>query len=162
MNMQDLLLKAVSRISRARVVAVVGLFMVVSMLVPLGTASAVNCGSKPTFLGLIPWYQYLHVTDDGQGGCKITDFSGSDPASTLGGHSPFLLIALAIVDDLLRVATLIAVGYVIYGGFRYMTSNGSPDGTKNAQNTIIDAMVGLVIAIVATSAVSFLGNRLAG
>lgn len=136
--------------------------MMVSMLVPLGTASAVNCGSKPTFLGLVPWYQYLTVQDDGQGGCKITNFNGGDPASTLGGHSPFLLIALAIVDDLLRVATLIAVGYVIYGGFRYMTSNGSPDGTKNAQNTIIDAIAGLVIAIVATSVVSFLGSRLAG
>lgn len=160
-NMQSLL-KVVDRISRLRLVAVVTLLMAVSMLVPLSVASAVDCGSKPTFLGLVPWYEYLTVTDDGQGGCKITNFNGADSASTLGGSSPFLLIALAIVDDLLRVATLIAVGYVIYGGFRYMTSNGSPDGTKNAQNTIINALVGLVIAIIATSLVSFLGSRLAG
>jgi len=73
-----------------------------------------------------------------------------------------LLIGLAILDDLIRVAALVAVGYVIYAGFQYMTSGGSPDKTKKAQNSIIDALVGLGIAVLAASIVAFIGNQLGG
>lgn len=120
---------------------------------------AASCG-KPLFLGLLqPWYQYLTLKDDGQGGCKIVNFYGSSQ-QVLGGHSPFLLIALAIVDDLIRIAALVAVGYVIYGGFRFMTSNGSADETQKARETIINALVGVVLATLAASIVAFIGNKL--
>lgn len=128
-----------------------------SALAPLLQIFAGSCG-KPTFLGLIPWYQYLPVGADkyGQGTCAIN----LDPNGLLGAHSALLLIGLAVIDDLLRVAALVAVGYVIYGGIQYMTSGGSPDKTKSAQNTIIDALVGLVLAILAASIVAFVGDQL--
>ena len=78
----------------------------------------------------------------------------------LGSHSWFLLIGLAILDDLIRIAALVAVGFVIYGGIQYVTSQGSPDQTKQAQQTIINALIGLVLAILASSIVAFIGNRL--
>lgn len=146
-------------------------FVVIVLVAPLSlpavTDAAANCGSKPTFLGLVPWYQYLTVqttTVKNQDGttatvCQIQNFGGTS-TQVLGGSSPFLLIGLAIIDDLLRVSALAAVGYIIYGGFTYMTSNGSPDGTKRAQQTIINASVGLVIAISAAGIVAFIGNKL--
>jgi len=78
----------------------------------------------------------------------------------LGAHSAFFLIVLAVAEDLIRVAALVAVGYIMYGGIQYMTSGGSPDATKKAQNTIINSLIGLVIAILATSIVSFIGHQL--
>lgn len=120
---------------------------------------AANC-DKPTFLGLVPWYQYLDLAQDPTGtGCRIVNFDSSSGA--LGAQSPFLLIGLAILENLIRIAGLVAVGYIIYGGFRYMTSQGSPDSTKGAQQTIINALIGVVIAIVAAAGVAYLGNRLA-
>jgi hypothetical protein len=82
------------------------------------------------------------------------------PGSNSPGDIP--LILLAVVDDLLHVAGLVAVAYVLYGGFQYVSSQGQSDKTARAQNTIIDALVGVAIAVVAISVVSFLGNKLGG
>lgn len=142
----------------------------ISNLVPLvQTFAASTCDSKGTFFGLVSWDHYLNVqsvTINTPGAmpytvCKIQNFS-VDPAHLLGAHSPILLIALAILDDLLRVAALIAVGYIIYGGIQYVTSQGAPDATKKAQQTIINALIGVVVAIIAASIVAFIGNRLGG
>lgn len=127
------------------------------LLAPLTQTFAATCG-KPTFLGLVPWYQYLNLAKDGANGCKVTNFN----SQVVGQNSPFLLIGLAILDDLIRVAALVAVGFVIYGGIQYVMSGGSPEDTTKARQTLINALVGLVIAILAASFVGFIGNKLAG
>jgi hypothetical protein len=119
------------------------------------------CG-KPTFLGVLkPWYQYMTLAPDKTTGvCQVTNFD--NPDQVLGAQSPFLLIGLAVVDDLIRIAALVAVGYVIYGGIQYVTSQGSPDATSKAQQTIINALIGVVLAILAAAIVAFIGGKLAG
>ena len=72
----------------------------------------------------------------------------------------FWLIGLGIVDILLRVAGLVAVAFVVYGGFMYMTSQGEPDKTSKAKNTLLNSLIGLTIAIMATVIVSFVGSSL--
>jgi len=79
-----------------------------------------------------------------------------------GKSSDILLVVLAVVDDLLRVAGVLAVGYVIYAGIKYITSQGSPDETAKAQSTLLNAIIGLSIALIAIASVSFIGNHLAG
>ena len=125
---------------------------------PATQTFAVAC--KTTLFGLEPWDQYLQVKAVGGNPCSIV--FPTTGVEARGVHSPFLLIGLAILDDLIRVAALVAVGYVIYAGFQYMTSGGSPDKTKKAQNSIIDALVGLGIAVLAASIVAFIGNQLGG
>jgi hypothetical protein len=114
-----------------------------------------------SFFGLKPWYAYLQYNKTT---CAITSFNGPKGTVTnvLGAHSAFLLIGLAILDDLVRIAALVAVGYVIYGGIQYVTSQGSPDATKKAQQTIINALIGLVVAVTAAAIVSFIGGKLGG
>lgn len=114
--------------------------------------------NKPTFFGLEPWYEYLTVkpVQDQNGEntyCEVQSFT------PLGKNSSVLLIALAIVDDLLRIAGIIAVVFIIVGGFKFITSQGSPDGTTQGRTTIINALIGLVIALVAISLVSFIGHK---
>lgn len=125
---------------------------------------AVAC-AKPKFLGIFePWYQYLDVqkqvihdkSGDSFTTCAVQNFH------LLGGNSSFLLVALAILDDLVRLAGLVAVGFVIYGGIQYVTSQGSPNETSKAQGTIINALVGVVLAMLATGLVSFIGHKLGG
>jgi hypothetical protein len=70
-----------------------------------------------------------------------------------------LLILLAIIDDLLIIAGLAAVVFVIYAGIRYITSQGSANETAQAQSTIIYALIGLAITVIAIPTVSYLGNR---
>src|SRR5882762_5270231 len=96
-----------------------------AILTPNFGAIAASCSHS--FFGLIPWYQYLNVSVDPiTKHCEVKSFTTLDP----GHPSSFLLIAIAIIDDLLRIAALVAVGFVIAGGIKYITSQGSPDGTK--------------------------------
>lgn len=119
---------------------------------------AAGCDTS-NFFGIPPWYKYLVLSgrmavDSTTGLCEIVgDFkwqNGGDVA----------LIALALVDILLRVAGLVAVGFVVYGGIQYVSSDGAPDKTKAAQETIINALVGLVIALIASAAVAFFGRAI--
>ncbi|MEI7683329.1 MAG: pilin [Candidatus Saccharibacteria bacterium] len=100
------------------------------------------------FFGLPHWYEYLDgETDSLTGKCipKITNIND------------FWAIALAAVDILLRIGGMLAVAYVIYGGFRYITSQGESDRTSEAKNTILNAIIGLVIILIAIVAVNFIG-----
>jgi hypothetical protein len=117
-------------------------------------ASTPECPPK-TFFGLDPWYKYINDSDHFKG-CEIQNFNILPP------HSDLPLVGLAIVDDLLRIAALVALGFVIAGSIQYITSEGNPDSTSRAKSTITNALAGLAIAIVAASFVSFLGNKLGG
>ncbi len=120
-----------------------------SQTVPLGT-SCDPMKDAHTFFGLTPWYRYLPGQTDAFGKC----------VATLRDWNDLWLIGLAIMDSLLKVAGMVAIGFVIFGGFQYMTSSGEPDKTKKAKDTILNALIGLVIAILATALVSFIGARL--
>lgn len=109
------------------------------------------CGGG--FFGLPHWYEYLPLDDK----CAIKpDFqllgSGSD--------SGLLLIALAIIEIGLRLAGMVAVAFVLWGGFNFITSQGEPEAAARARHTILNALIGLGIVIVSTSLVVFVGQTL--
>jgi hypothetical protein len=118
------------------------------------TPNADNCSTE--FLGLKPWFAYLPAQKFDKD-CDIINFSllGNN-----GQNSDLLPVALALLDDLLRIAGLVAVVFVIVGGVQYVTSQGEPDRTRQAQSSILNALIGLIVALVAAALVSFLGNRL--
>ena len=118
-------------------------------------AAACSTGS---FFGIPPWYKYLV-----EAGLMQTDSSGLCSLITLSTNQwpqVIVLIAMAILDMLLRLAGMAAVIYVMYGGFLYITKSSEPAETKKAQETIIGAFIGLVIAVVASAIVSFIGKTL--
>lgn len=118
----------------------------------IGDACTPTSGAGGNFLSLPTWYKYLDGTEDAFGKCV--------PVVDSSNLADFWLIGLAVIDILLRIVVLVTVGFIVYGGFQYMTSTGEPDRTKKAKDTILNALIGLVIAIVAASVVSFLGSRL--
>jgi uncharacterized membrane protein YphA (DoxX/SURF4 family) len=104
------------------------------------------------FFGLPHWYEYMSGERDAFGRCVTTiEWLNFEQVWPIG---------LAIIDILLRIVALVAFGYIIYAGFMYITSNGEPEKTKNAKDTILNALIGLVIAIVASAVVSYIGNSI--
>ena len=59
----------------------------------------------------------------------------------------------------LYFAVVTAVMMIIVGGFRYITSGGASDSVSSAKNTIIYAIVGLVVVALAQFIVQFVLNR---
>lgn len=66
----------------------------------------------------------------------------------------------SVLKIVFMVAALLSLVFVTMGGFKYTTSNGDPQGVAKAKNTIIAALVGLVIAVFAFTIVSFVTGRL--
>lgn len=135
-------------------------FLAVIVIVPaassVSAASSDNCVKENRgFLNFPTWYKYLKPNFDG-GECKLTFAFPGDTGKVL----------LAVVEILLRVAGLVAVGFVIYGGFQYMLYQGDknyqgiPEKANAARSTIINALIGVVITTVATVAVTFFANNI--
>lgn len=60
------------------------------------------------------------------------------------------------------IVGLISVFMIIYGGLKYITSGGNDNAIKGARNTILYAVIGLVIVVIAQAIVSFVLNRFDG
>lgn len=60
-----------------------------------------------------------------------------------------------IVNLMLFILGAIAVIMIVIGGIRYTTSNGDSSAITSAKNTILYAVVGLIVAILAYAIVNF-------
>lgn len=60
-----------------------------------------------------------------------------------------------VVNMMLYLLGAIAVVMIVVGGIRYTTSNGDSSAITSAKNTILYAVVGLVVAIMAYALVNF-------
>ena len=110
-----------------------------------------ECDKKGKILTLKPWYYGLT-----KGDCSVKDI-GSDADS----QAKFIWkIALNIVDDLLQLIGYTTVGYIMYGGFLMMTSNGAPDKAARGRKTIMSAAIGLVIALASVALVNFISSKI--
>ena len=67
-----------------------------------------------------------------------------------------------IVNILLFLAGAIAVIVIIIGGIRYVMSSGDAGQVQAAKNTILYAVVGLVVVIMAYAIVNFVINQFQG
>jgi hypothetical protein len=132
-----------------------------------GVFASATCDYNKTFFGLPVWYEYLKAYErtDAPDGCSF-DFNRNDKTKSttndVASASALVLVGLAIVDILLRVIGIVAVAFIMVGGFRYVIGQGEPDQIKSAQNTVINALIGLVIALISSGAVAFVGTRLGG
>lgn len=71
----------------------------------------------------------------------------------------------SIVADVINIISLVvgvvSVIMIIIGGLRYITSNGDSGNVTNAKNTILYAIIGLVVVALAQLLVRFVIERVA-
>lgn len=58
-------------------------------------------------------------------------------------------------------AGIVAVIIIIIGGIRYVTSSGDASGVKSAKDTILYAIVGLIVVIMAAAITGFIIRNVA-
>lgn len=119
-------------------VLIAGIFLAIPVAI-VGTAQAqldprggVTCGAE----GLPP----------GETDCRV------DSQESAGNVSK---AANDIVNLLSWVVGVVSVIMIIVGGFKYITSGGSSEKVTSAKNTIIYAVIGLVIVALAQFIVNF-------
>lgn len=95
--------------------------------VPADTTEAIKCGANNT------------------AGVPQNSDAGGSIDSTIGKVVNLISVAVGIA----------AVIMIIIAGFRYVTSAGNPERTKGAKNTLLYALIGLVIVALAQIIVQF-------
>lgn len=65
-----------------------------------------------------------------------------------------------VINFMLYLAGTIAVIMMVIGGIRYITSDGDPQKATQAKNTILYALIGIVVAVLSFSIVNFVLGRL--
>jgi hypothetical protein len=118
------------------------------------TRFAAACEPRGDFFGLPTWYKYLPGETTTE---SLTGLESCTPKLT--NIADVWLIGAAILDILLRLAAMLAVFYIVFAGVKYIQSQGQPDQTKKAKDALVNAIVGLVIAVAATVLVSFVAGR---
>ncbi len=83
------------------------------------------------------------------------------PASSLTGPNTINDLIIRIINIMLSIAAIIAVLFIIIGGFRYITSSGNEEQAEKGRGTLINAIIGLVIIILAYVIVGIVNNTFA-
>lgn len=121
----------------------IALFMLAGLLgfVPttIQTVYAAPCAKEPKILTIEPWYHDL---------CKAgtSDVEvGSNPAEFAGQ------IGINLLSMALQLAGYLAVGFVIWGGIKYILAAGDSGKLSSAKTIIQNALIGLLLALSAVA-----------
>lgn len=137
-------------------VLLASLFVGVTQPTPTYAAANPPCDSN-RFLTLPPWYRGLTTGMD----CSI-DVNTIDGGSTQSDKLRIFIqiLALNIVEIMMHIVAYVCIAFIIMGGFKYITSTGSPDGNVKGRQTIQNALIGLVISIASIGIVNFVTGGL--
>jgi hypothetical protein len=84
------------------------------------------------------------------------DASGEDPLTGDDG------LIIRLVNIAAVAGGIVAVIIIIWGGFTYVTSGSDTNKINAARNTIIYAVIGLIVIVLAQTIVSFILTRIIG
>lgn len=98
----------------------------------------------------------LNGNFDPNGTCVEADTQSQNSSADLTNTFRFIVNVFSVIVG------VIAVIMIIYGGLRYITSGGDSGKITNAKNTIIYAVIGLVIVALAQFIVQFVIGKSTG
>lgn len=67
-------------------------------------------------------------------------------------------LAINLVNLLIFIGAAIAVLFIVFGGYKYITASGDDTKVKEGRSMVINALIGLAIAILSFTLVSFVSS----
>jgi heme/copper-type cytochrome/quinol oxidase subunit 2 len=95
------------------------------------------------------------ITTQAASNTSAQDFNTCLPTVAADGST-----ARTVIQLIFGIIGAIAIIYIMYGAFRYVRSQGEPKEINQARQTIIYAVLGLIIAVSAEAFVSFALGKL--
>ncbi|HSX32554.1 MAG TPA: pilin [Candidatus Saccharimonadales bacterium] len=94
-------------------------------------------------------------------GSDLTTGTGTScqPATAGDGSTTLQNIVTTVLNVFSIVVGIVAVVMIVVGGFKYITSGGESGNITSAKNTIVYAVIGLVVVALAQFIVKFVLNR---
>lgn len=92
--------------------------------------------------------------------CQGSGGSGGANCTHAGESNDLSTIIKNIVNILLFLVGAVAVIMIVISGFRYTTANGDQSSVKAAKDTLLYAIVGVIVAIASYAIVNFVLLRI--
>jgi hypothetical protein len=111
-----------------------------------GGTPAGDCGGNGVagFLGFRAW-----------DACLAHDATGTPQITAL---EDVWRIAIIVVEFFIKIGGYLAAGFIIWGGIKYLKSQGEPGETAQARQIINNALLGLVISLMSVAIVQFIAG----
>jgi len=117
-------------------IGVAGPMMVVASPAPVSAVA--ECDGR--LIGIPPWYRGLTKLEGES--CTIVN------PTEAGGLGAFITkLALNIIEIGVVIAGYVAIGFILYGGFIFLTNGFNPSMVEKGRMTILNAVIGLAIAL---------------
>lgn len=107
------------------------------------TSTAADCSER--FLTFPTWYRGLVEVKEMTTAYSTTWECVIQEPTDLSGF--IWHIVLNVLEIALQLVAYAAVGFILFGGFQFLTSAGSPDMAAKGRMTIINAAIGLAISV---------------
>lgn len=115
-----------------------------SALGPEQIVAACPTPALKTFFGFQPWYACLGKAPDG--------------SPTFTKLSDIFLIIFPLIDSLIKIGALVAIGVIFYMLIQMITARGDAGKIKSSVEGIRDAVIGLIICLVSVAIVQFISG----
>ncbi len=128
-------------------IVAIGVFLLVTTYISVNNtpiAAAACDGAAKSLIFISPWTSAFKDCKDG--------------SPVIANFSDFFGIISWLVETILKLASYIALGFVIWGGIKYIKSQGDPSAISAAKNTIVQALGGFVVALAASAIVQFVSG----
>ena len=133
-------------IKRQLQLAVLGIITVFSFSIATPFPSTVSAACEQKILTFPSWNTGLKMDSK----CNITSFK----------LDHIWVIVMNIIEVLLQLVAYVSAGFIIWGGFKYIKSEGDPGKISEAKSAILNAIIGLVIALASVAIVQFIQGRI--
>lgn len=136
------------------------LFIIIATLISLNgilntlptyaeSSASDGLGSCRSFLGMTSW------------DCGIGNWGGTSIENNNISKNIWIIVA-NISNDIVVIAAYLILGYVIYGGYLYMSAAGDPGKAASGRKTLTQAFIGLAIVLSAKVIVNSIHIALLG
>lgn len=128
------------------------LMMFTFMLAKLNSVFFACTIGSGSFFFFPHWWEYLKKQKNAIGQC----------VPVINFPHDILLIGLAVLDMLLRLAGFVAVISIMVAGAQLVLSEGNVEKATSSRNRLINSLIGLAVAVTATALVAMIGNVAGG
>lgn len=117
---------------------------------------------SPIMFAAVPVYAQTDIQNGLCAGTNLqfTDSPSSASCSTSDATARINKIIHTVINLFSAIVGIVAVVMIIVGGLRYITSGGNDTSVTSAKNTLLYAVIGLIIVALAQVIVRFTLNKI--
>lgn len=127
------------------------------------TVSAITSKLKMLLVGSVVSVGFAAVAAPAATAIDLFDGCSADSSSAVckaAGNDSAQNIVASIISALLWIIGAIAVIMIVIAGIKYTTSNGDANKIQSAKNTLLYAVIGVVVAVLGQAIIIFVVDRI--